>query len=149
MKQIDYEELLEYLPEKYKYTAIDKDGDVYVYTDKPIKRKNLWGYGVSKEHLNISMNIKNKPDWKKSLRKRPQKVKPCPLCGEKEFLFILTDFDNYYHIQCYECFLKTDLWEEKKDLIDYWNTRADTNVSLFDENICGEKNGYRNNQQYS
>lgn len=46
--------VLQMLDKKYKYLARDKDGNLFVYEEKPVKERKIGGwYGVICAHLNL------------------------------------------------------------------------------------------------
>lgn len=52
-------------------------------------------------------------------------LKPCPFCGGKVHLFPSLTFSNRFVIFCGKCFLQTLAYDDKEQLINDWNRRAD------------------------
>ena len=62
----------EFIDDKWKWTAMDDDGLVYIYTEKPLLESDGWWY-QSSQHAPLPLKIK--PDvkfWDKTLTERPQ-----------------------------------------------------------------------------
>lgn len=78
----NYKSALTYLG--FKYIAVDKDGDMYAFKKKPIRKKTYWDTDKSGE-LTDSMLID--PDWLSSLNlswtSRPYRIKSANIITNK------------------------------------------------------------------
>lgn len=59
-----------HLPGWAKYTAVDLNGDIYCYQDKPIVDKEYWILGDDEHYTleRVEQGTEYCPDWKDSLR---------------------------------------------------------------------------------
>lgn len=62
----------DFIDKKYKYAAIDSDGDVYIYENEPLKSNYQWYAGGENQGLNRGLIIDTDGvEWEESLTERP------------------------------------------------------------------------------
>ena len=72
---------------------------------------------------------KQRPPYERRLKcMMDEKLKPCPFCGAHAQIF--ENDDNTCYIECMCCFVRTDDYYNKKDLIADWNRRYDSSNGL-------------------
>ena len=56
----------------WKWMARDEDGDVYLFTEKPILKSDVWGSSGDAVALCLSSYTRGTVDWQQSLVRRPE-----------------------------------------------------------------------------
>lgn len=62
------------IDKKWKWAAMDEDGEVYFYTKNPSSDNCLWRYDFGKYRGCVLAIDTDRIDWRKSLTKRPEGV---------------------------------------------------------------------------
>ena len=99
MKKMTREKAFEYLPEKWEWIAMDKDGDWAAYSQVPDRLKTFWIMADSEgDYANIAVSIDYTGPWEDSLMERPrEKVLYYIDCGE-----VILTTEPKVIIHCYE-----------------------------------------------